>query len=49
MSLLDILIVILLVSWLGGFSLHIAGGFIHLLLIALVIVVLLRLFGVATP
>lgn len=46
MSLLDILIVILLVSWLGGFSLHIAGGFIHLLLVVVLIVVVLRLFGV---
>jgi hypothetical protein len=36
--------VILLVLWLLGFSLHIAGGLIHILLVVAVIVVLVRLF-----
>lgn len=49
MSILDILIVLLLISWIGGYSFHFGGGLIHLLLVALVIVVLLRLLGVGTP
>ena len=36
--------VILVVLWLLGFSLHIAGGLIHILLVIAVIVVLVRLF-----
>ena len=36
--------VILIVLWLLGFSLHIAGGLIHILLVIAVIVVLVRLF-----
>lgn len=46
MSLLDIIIVILLISWLGGFSLKIGGGLIHLLLVIAVIVLIARLLGV---
>lgn len=36
--------VILLVLWLLGFSLHVAGGLIHILLVVAVIVVLVKLF-----
>lgn len=36
--------VILVVLWLLGFTLHIAGGLIHLLLVIAVIVVLVQLF-----
>jgi hypothetical protein len=36
--------VILVVLWLLGFSLHLAGGLIHLLLVIAVIVVLVKLF-----
>lgn len=46
MGLLDIIIIILLISWLGGFSFHIGGGLIHLLLVIVVIVLALRLLGV---
>lgn len=46
MGLLDIIIVVLIVAWLGGFSLKIGGGLIHLLLIVAVIVLLARLLGV---
>jgi len=46
MGLLDIIIVVLIVSWLGGFSLKIGGGLIHLLLVIAVIVLLARLLGV---
>jgi hypothetical protein len=47
MSILDILIIILIISWLGGFSLHIGGGLIHFLIVIAVIVLVLRLLGVA--
>jgi len=46
MGILDIIIIILVISWLGGFSLHIGGGLIHLLLVIAVIVLVLRLLGV---
>ena len=42
MGLLELLAVILVIAWLGGFAFHIAGGLIHLLLVAAVIVFLLR-------
>ena len=35
--------VILLILWLLGFSLHVAGGLIHILLVIAVIVVIIRL------
>jgi hypothetical protein len=46
MGLLDILIIILVIAWLGGFSLHIGGGIIHLLLVIALIVLVARLLGV---
>lgn len=46
MGLLDLIIIILVISWLGGFSLHVGGALIHLLLVIAVIVLLLRLIGV---
>jgi len=46
MGMLDILIIILVISWLGGFSLKIGGGLIHLLLVIAVIVFVARLLGV---
>lgn len=46
MSLLDIIIVVLVIAWLGGFSLKIGGDLIHLLLVIAVIVFLARLLGV---
>ncbi len=45
MGLLDLLILVLVVSWLGGFSLRIGGGFIHLLLVIALIVIVARLLG----
>ncbi len=47
MGILDILLIILIISWLGGFSLHIGGGLIHLLLVIFVIVLILRILGVS--
>ncbi len=38
------LVVILLVLWLLGFSFHIAGGIIHILLVIALVVGLIQLF-----
>jgi hypothetical protein len=45
MGLLDIVIIVLIIAWLGGFTLHIGGGLIHLLLVIAVIVLVARLLG----
>ena len=45
MGLLDIIIIILIIAWLGGFTLHVGGGLIHLLLVIAVIVLVVRLLG----
>jgi hypothetical protein len=45
MGILDIIILILVIGWLGGFSLHLGGGLIHLLLVVAVIVFLVRLLS----
>ncbi|MGA3292198.1 MAG: lmo0937 family membrane protein [Candidatus Microgenomates bacterium] len=42
---LDIIIILLVVGWLGGFAFHIGGGLIHLLLVIAVIVLVVRLLG----
>ena len=42
MGLVEIIALILLIMWIGGFALHIAGGFIHILLVIAIIVFLLR-------
>jgi hypothetical protein len=42
MGLLDIIIIVLVIAWLGGFSLKIGGGLIHLLLIIALIVLVIR-------
>ena len=43
MGLLDIVILILILSWVGGFSVHVGGGLIHLLLVIAVIMLIVRL------
>lgn len=45
MNILNIIIVLLVISWIGGFSLHIGGGLIHILLVIAVIIFLARLLG----
>lgn len=47
MGLLDIVIVLLVIAWLGGFSLKIGGGLIHLILVIAVIVLIARILGVS--
>jgi len=46
MSLLDIIIILLVIAWLGGFSLHVGGELIHLLLVIAIIVLVARFLGV---
>ena len=46
MEILEIIAIILIVLWLGGFALHIAGKFIHVLLIIALIIFLLHFLGI---
>jgi len=46
MGLLDIIIVLLIIGWLGGYSLHIGGQLVHLLLVIAVVVLIARFMGV---
>lgn len=43
MNLLFVIILILVVLWLAGFSLHIGGSLIHLLLVIALVLVIYRL------
>ncbi len=45
MGLLEIIIILLIIGWLGGFSLKIGGGLIHLLLVIAIIVIVIRFLG----
>ena len=45
MSTLDIIIIVLIVLWLGGFVGKIGGKFIHLLLIIAAVILLVRLLS----
>ena len=42
MGTIEIIAIILLVMWLGGFALNIGGAFIHILLVIAIIVFLMR-------
>lgn len=44
MGLLEILAVVLVVAWLGGLSLNLAGGLIHILLVLAVVLFATRFF-----
>jgi hypothetical protein len=44
MGLLEIIAAILIIAWLGGFALDIAGDAIHVLLVIAVVVFVLRFF-----
>lgn len=45
MGLIDIIIIVLVISWLGGFTLRVGGGLIHALLVIAVIIFIARLLG----
>jgi hypothetical protein len=46
MSILDIVLLIVIVAWLAGFSLNIAGSLVHLLLVLALIILIARLLGI---
>jgi hypothetical protein len=48
MGLLELLAAILVISWIAGFAFHIAGGFIHLLLVAAIILFVVRMLRGST-
>jgi hypothetical protein len=48
MGLLEILALVLVIAWLGGFTFNVAGGIIHILLVAAVVLFLIRLFRGST-
>lgn len=46
MGIIEIIAIVLLIVWFGGFFLHIAGRFIHVLLVLAIVVFLWRfIFG----
>ena len=45
MGVLEIIAAILIIGWIGGLILNIAGGFIHILLVIALILVVLRFIG----
>jgi membrane protein implicated in regulation of membrane protease activity len=42
MGLIEIIVIILVIMWLGGFALNVGGGLIHILLVIAIVVFLLR-------
>ena len=48
MGLLEIIAFVLLIAWVGGLSLNVAGGLIHLLLVAAVVIFALRFLRSST-
>lgn len=46
MGLLDIIIIVLIIAWLGGYSLHVGGSLVHLLLVIALIILVARFLGV---
>lgn len=49
MDLIWIIVIILVILWLGGFSMHVGGGLIHILLVIAIIVVLIRVITGRKP
>jgi hypothetical protein len=43
MGLLDVVILLVLLSWVGGFSLHVGGGLIHVLILIALVMVIFRI------
>ncbi len=44
MGILELLIIVLIIAWVGGFSLNVAGSLIHLLLLIAIVLIVIRLF-----
>jgi hypothetical protein len=49
MDLIWIIAIILVIMWLGGFSMHVGGNLIHILLVIAIIVVLIRVITGRKP
>ncbi len=45
MGIVEIIIAVLVIAWLGGFALHIGGALIHILLVLALIVLVARFLG----
>jgi len=45
MGILDLIIIILILAWLGGFSMNVGGGIIHLLIVIAIVLLIFRLIG----
>jgi len=45
MGTIEIIAIILIIMWLGGFALNVGGGLIHILLVIAIVVFLLRFIG----
>ena len=43
MGILDIIIIILVISWIGGLTFHVAGGLINILIVIALILFILRM------
>lgn len=43
MTLLDLIILILVLGWIGGLTMHVAGSLIHLLIVVAVIALIYRI------
>lgn len=46
MGILDLIIIVLLIAWIGGFSLHVAGSLIHVLIVIAIVLLIIRLLGI---
>ena len=46
---LELIVIILLLAWLGGFAFNVAGGFVHLLLVVVLVVVVIRVLQGRPP
>ncbi|HVZ67662.1 MAG TPA: lmo0937 family membrane protein [Patescibacteria group bacterium] len=42
MGLLELIVAVLVIAWLGGFAFHVAGNLIHLLLVLAIIIIAIR-------
>lgn len=49
MSALDLILVVMLISWLGGLSFNVGGGLIHTLLVVALVVLIVRLVQGRAP
>lgn len=43
MGLLELILIILVIAWLGGFAFNVAGGLIHILLVVALIVFIINM------